>query len=262
MRLLCTIGPACVVLLGCAAGATPRARSQPGAPKDSVPIVDLATQDSESMAGAEDARTPASLDSRCGRDIVIDDGEDQNNQNLLGGYWFTYADSAGSAIEPQPGALGGIFKMSEGGANGSRFAARAFGVVGNTEIRYAGMGLNFRDPKATFDASRYEGVAFFAKTGAGVAVTRLRVSFPDRNTDPDGGICSGCYNHFGVDLDLTTDWASYEVRFSELEQVSGWGDPRPESIDATSLYGVQFQVSDSGSFDVWLDDLRFESCKG
>src|SRR5262245_17688957 len=51
----------------------------------------------------------------------LDDGEDGNNQILAmggrGGYWYTYADKAGSTIVPPAGDTGGTFSMSEGGAH-------------------------------------------------------------------------------------------------------------------------------------------------
>src|SRR4051812_9983533 len=64
----------------------------------------------------------------CGPEGLIDDGEDGNNQSLpvgnRGGYWYTFIDKTGTTtVTPMAGEQGGTFAMSEGGVNGSKFAA-------------------------------------------------------------------------------------------------------------------------------------------
>lgn len=49
--------------------------------------------------------------------------------------------------------------MSEGGRNGSSFAAHVKGHVGNAWIVFAAVGVNFTDPKAPHGASKYRGSA-------------------------------------------------------------------------------------------------------
>ena len=86
---------------------------------------------------------------------MIDDGEDGNNQNMpegnRGGYWYTFRDKKGTTIEPVAGEDGGTFAMSEGGKS-SQFAARFHGKIGTGAPLFGGMGMNFVDPKATYDA--------------------------------------------------------------------------------------------------------------
>ena len=102
----------------------------------------------------------------CAAEGLIDDGEDGNNQNLpndnRGGYWYTFRDKKGTTIEPVAGEDGGTFAMSEGG-HGSQFAARYHGKVGTGAPLFAGMGMNFVDPKAPYDSSKYAGISFWAK---------------------------------------------------------------------------------------------------
>ena len=44
-------------------------------------------------------------------------------------------------------------------------------------------------------------------------------------------------------------------------QLAGWGAPHPASLDATKIYGVQWQVNSPGaSYDVWVDDVQFTGC--
>src|SRR5215471_15644545 len=115
---------------------------------------------------------------------MISDGESANKTNFTagrGGYWYTFLDTkdnGGSDIWPTSGALGGTFEMSEGGANGSAHQARMKGSIGTADIVYAGMGMNFVDPKGTYDASRYQGIAFWAKKN-GDSTAHIRVKVPD-----------------------------------------------------------------------------------
>ena len=196
---------------------------------------------------------------------MISDGETGANQvNVIkgrGGYWYTFVDKEGSTVTPQAGALGGTFEMTEGGANGTKYAARMTGQVASAEIVYAGMGMNFVDPKGQYDASQYKGISFWAKKGPD-STSKVRLKVPDVNTEPDGKVCTECFNDFGVDLTLTNEWQQFTVPFSAMKQLKGWGSPRPSGIDPKTLYGIQFQVNDKGSkFDIWVDEIQFTGCQ-
>jgi endoglucanase len=215
-------------------------------------------------AGAATSAAAAAAYKSCGPEGVIDDGEDNNNQvNPVagrGGYWYTYSDKVGSTIAPAPGALGGTFSMSPGGANGSKFAANMKGKVGKADqppdYLSAGMGLNFQDPKAPYDGSKYKGISFWAKKGAG-STGKVRLKVPDVNTDPEGKMCKECFNDFGADLNLTETWTKYTFPFPELRQLTGWGTQVP-AITPAKLFGIQFQVNQPGAaFDVSVDDIEF-----
>jgi endoglucanase len=199
----------------------------------------------------------------CGPDGVIDDGEDNNNRVAAlsgrGGYWYTYGDKLNSTITPAPG---GTFSMSVGGANGSKFAANMKGKIGGADqpplYLSVGMGLGFTDPRNAYDASKYKGIAFWAKKGPG-STGKVRLKVPDVNTDPQGKVCTdACFNDFGADLDLTDTWTRYTFAWSDLHQLSGWGSPSPPAITEAKLYGIQFQVNEpAADYDVWVDDLEF-----
>jgi len=197
----------------------------------------------------------------CPPEAVIEDGEDNNNQVNVqdgrSGYVYTYVDASGSSIDPAGGAQ---FAMTPGGANGSQSALRISGQLGSGDVVYAALGMNFTDPRGPYDASKYRGVSFFAKRGPGSA-SHVRIKFPDKNTDPDGGVCGACANDFGLRLSLSEEWQKFVVPFSALRQESGWGNPRPRSVDAEALYALQFQVNEKGRpFDVWIDDVAFTGC--
>lgn len=196
----------------------------------------------------------------CPAEAKIDDGEDQDGQVIVqdgrGGYVYTYVDKLGSKIAPE----GEEYRMAEGGANGTRYAIHASGTLVAGEEAHAGVGIDLRDPRKPYDASRYQGVTFFAKRGPGGAA-RLRVRFPDKYTDPSGKKCKDCYNDFHVDIELTDQWKRYDIAFSTLRQEEGWGDPRPEHVATKKLYALQFVPAGPGAFDFWLDELSFAGCK-
>ncbi len=204
--------------------------------------------------------------SKCPASAMIDDGEDNNNQVMVqegrSGYWYTYVDHEGSTVEPAAGETGGIFSFTQGGVNGSAYAARMSGTIGKSNIVYAGMGANLADPKGGYDASKFGGIAFWAKRSA-TSTPKVRFKMPDAQTDPDGGICSACYNDFGMELKLTEDWTRYVVLFDAAKQERGWGSPHPSGIDTKQVYGVQFQVNDKGMpYDLSIDDMEFTGCGG
>jgi endoglucanase len=200
----------------------------------------------------------------CGPTGQIDDFEDNNNQNLVvdnrGGYWYTFVDKVGSTVWPEAGEAGGTFTPSEGGYN-SKYAAEVKGKIGTAAIVFGALGMNFQDPKATYDASKYEGITFFAKRGAG-STGKVRLKVPDGNTDPEGGVCSECFNDFGEDLNLGEQWQRYVFPFRDMKQMEGWGAPRKAHIDPTKLFGLQWQVNTQGAdYDIFVDNVAFV-CKG
>jgi endoglucanase len=199
----------------------------------------------------------------CPPDYTIDDMEDHQKNQLMvqngrNGYWYTFLDKQGTTITPPAGHT---FIMSPGGANGSTTAAHMMGKVsGSGDPVYAGMGFSFTNPKGQYDASAYSGVSFYAKVGPGSS-KNVRLKVPDVNTDPDGKVCTECFNDFGTDLSLTENWQQYTVPFAQMGQMDGWGSPTKPAIDKSKLYGMQFQVNQAGSsFDIWVDDVTFTGC--
>lgn len=197
---------------------------------------------------------------------LIADGENNSNQiadvQNRGGYWYTFSDEVGSTVVPETGKHGGTFQMSAGGAQGSKFSAHISGTVAGSSDAYVGVGLNFVDPKGQYDASRYKGISFWAKKGPGGAA-KVKLKVPDVATEPDGKICTQCYNDFGMDITLNDEWTEYTVPFRAMKQDKTWGAPHPEAIDPSKLYGIQFQFKEPGaSFDMSIDDLVFTGCGG
>jgi endoglucanase len=201
----------------------------------------------------------------CGDEGVIDNGEDANNQvgvrDGRNGYWYTYVDEFGSTVEPEAGSRGGTFSMSPGGANNSKYGANVHGRIGSGSVVFGAVGFNFLDPKGPYDASRYNGIAFWARKGGG-SVGKVRLKVPDGSTTQEGGKCRECFNDFGADLNLSEAWTRYVFPFKKMRQEADWGSPRPRSIDKSKLYGMQWQVNTPGAtFDIWVDDVEFVGCE-
>ncbi|HEX7599161.1 MAG TPA: carbohydrate binding domain-containing protein, partial [Polyangia bacterium] len=170
-------------------------------------------------------------------------------------------DESGSTVEPEAGSRGGTFSMSPGGANGSKYGANVHGRIGSGTVVFGAVGFNFTDPKGPYDASRYNGIAFWARKGGG-SVGKVRLKVPDGSTTQEGGKCRECFNDFGADLNLSEVWTRYVFPFKKMRQEADWGSPRPRSIDKSKLYGMQWQVNAPGAtFDIWIDDVEFVGCE-
>ena len=192
-------------------------------------------------------------------DGAIDDLEDANNQITKSsgrdGYWWSAADPKGSKIEMQ---------TTEPGAGGSELAMHITGttVPGKPEEDSWGvqLGVNFVSQGMFYDASKYAGIAFKAKVGPN-STRKARFKIADINTHKDAGICTACWNHFGKDLTLTTEWKEYQVTFAAADQEPGWGDPRPAAVTPSKLIALNWQVGPGQSYDIWIDDVTFLDCE-
>lgn len=193
---------------------------------------------------------------------VIEDGEDNNNQVTVkdgrNGYIYSFADTNGTKVTPE---LGATFPQTPGGAEGSAYAACAKGTTILAAIAYAGLGFNLKDPEGAIDLSQYDGLAFRVRRGSD-STQRVRLKVPDVATQPAGGVCTDkCFNDFGADIVMSEVWQQFMIPFSEMKQMSGWGSPRPPSIDKSKIYSIQFQVLEKGkNFDICVDDISLIKC--
>lgn len=144
-----------------------------------------------------------------------------------------------------------------GGAHGSRCAWNLRGELARQLPMWAGLGMDMTNPRSAYDASRFTGVSFFARRTPGSA-TFIEVLISDANTDPGGQVCTKCFNYFKRRVALSDDWRQYTLPFDSFQQMPGWGAPRPEHLDASKVFAVQFVVNEPGErFDFWLDDIAF-----
>jgi Carbohydrate binding domain (family 11) len=178
------------------------------------------------------------------------------------GVWYTFDDGTTGTITPTPLTCTPLTDApSELGKFAIHVTATGYSDYGS------GLGVDFISGKMPYDASRYTGIRFWAKVGAGKN-TRHRLQISDSNTDPMGGKCTTgssapqgakCEDHYGKDLTLTSTWAQYTYAFADLIQL-GWGYPPDNNttkIDSTSLYGLQFKANSKLEVDLWIDQLEF-----
>ena len=98
------------------------------------------------------------------------------------------------------------------------------------------IGVNLAS-KGLYDGSAYAGLSFKAKVGSS-STRSFRVKIGDVNTHGQLGTCKSCWNHFGKDLQIGTDWQEYVVMFSEVKQADGWGEPRPATPDGMTYLAI------------------------
>jgi len=189
-------------------------------------------------------------------DGLVDDFEDGDSQVSRvadrAGYWFTSHDPNGSSMTPTP------FKVSDDGA-GSKKALHVFGhTSGDNGAWGALVGTGFVE-HGVYDASDYAGVSFKAKVG-GDSTKTIRFNVADVNTHPDGGVCKTCWNHFGKDMQFTSEWREYIVSFAEIKQQSGWGD-RFGAVTPSKLIALNWSIGPGKDYDLWIDDVQLVACK-
>lgn len=184
----------------------------------------------------------------------------------------------GDRFIPQVNGRAGTWKDSDDGTPGSTMfpdPAGPFTMTNTGDVCHGYAvyvyGGPFVDTGATFgfgigspyDASKYGGITFWAKIDSGSSAG-LRVAFPDKDTQPDGGLCqtSGsastlCWDHYGYRITpgLTTQWTKYTIAFSSLTQDT-WGR-LGAAFDPSTIYEVQFQIPVDGKFGIWVDTVAF-----
>jgi len=190
---------------------------------------------------------------------LIDDFEDGDEKAAAlagrdGSWWISKADHATIAVpagEPKPSA---------GGAADSKFGLHFVGKTDNADPWGAAAGVNFLASGGFYDASKYAGVTFKIKSSKPNLDVRLKIL--DANTHPDGGACSKeCFNAFGRELILGTEWKDVTLMWSELTQQSDWGIPRPPMVEVAKLKDMEWQIWPGTEFDLWIDDVHFLECQ-
>jgi hypothetical protein len=162
------------------------------------------------------------------------------------GAWHSYKDLNGSTLAPQ-----GAFVPARGGARGSQYAGHIQGKLASSPQVWAGLDERIGDSATPQDLSPWRKVCFQAK-GSG----RARFAMADVNTDPAGGVCQRCYNNFGANFALTTDWQEQCFELDLLTQTCCWGEARP-ALAAEKVFGLSWSVHEPGAdYDLWIDDVQ------
>ena len=199
---------------------------------------------------------------------VIDDMEmpDPNipNTDMRAGFWSLSNDGKGTQTPPT------MVMSTIPMARGTSLHALHTATTGFKSDSVIGVDLNRKAVRATYDASAYKAVHFFAKVEAASA-TAVHFAILDKHTDPGGMLCCPtqatctgtedymanglCYDHFAKDLTFTTAWAEYTIPFSDLNQI-GWGLNNVDALDAAHVFNIQFSWGPD-PMNLWIDDISF-----
>jgi hypothetical protein len=188
---------------------------------------------------------------------VIDDLEDGdgNIYPIDGrlGYWHTFNDGS-SAGEQKPEWGSRIFIAEPiTDRSGSNYAAWTAGH-GFTNWG-AGIAVYVTDRAAYYDASKYQGITFWAKVDP-ESTNQVRFDITDVQTESDGGYCKSCWNYFGRTISLSTKWQRYGFVWGDLVQQSGWGDQFVKIIPS-AIREIRFSTTATITFSIYIDDVAF-----
>jgi hypothetical protein len=224
-----------------------------------------------SMAGSNAGGTPAGGSGALGAcpnppnkgvaaETLIDDLEDADNAIVkVGtrlGYWYTYADTFGSTVMPEPDPAGtgakptlpkmvadchgGMYCMVVSGTN-------AVADEANGKYPYSGVGFDFSNAKKScpYDVSAYTGIQMWMR---GDAEVRIKVSTSQTTVHS---------NAHGMSQVLTPTWTLVQIPFATIMQ-EDWGVPAQiVPFDKSAVVNVQVQVSASGPYAFEIDDVAF-----
>ncbi len=195
---------------------------------------------------------------------VIDDLEDGDVQILPTegriGFWYLYNEE-----EPRPHVSGPV---SDGESLVVRAqGSHAEGVSGDGAFGGVGVDLNNPDSdglgpgsadRMSYDASGWDGFRFRIRGSATTTFVRFEVMTAAVAEPSQGGYCSpdggACFDSHGVGVELSDDWTTVTVRFTELGQ-EGWG--KEIDFDASEVLGVAYEDKTTGTWDFSVDDLAF-----
>ena len=122
-----------------------------------------------------------------------------------------------------------------------------------------------------YDASPYAGFRFRIRGTGGETKNesiRFSISTPPTTEVAAGGGCpdgdAGCYNHFGKNIVLTSDWQEVTVTWAELIQSPSWGIKAPAGYEKQkNIMAVNFApLENTKSYDFWIDDVQFTTSGG
>jgi hypothetical protein len=208
--------------------------------------------------------TPAHCDPNpvkaTGSDALIEDVEDGDKavRQAEGrtGYWWLEHDEGCQVMPHDPAAV------APEGKNSSHFAMR--GAVRDC-IGWGfdlGFSLNGKGGLCAYDASVYDGVYFWARSGQGKVVIHFRAG--TRQTEPAAeggdGTCdaqgNGCWDEYAIDVTLEPTWKLYSAKWSQLKQM-GWGKAVPFNVKELTAFHWTAPAKPSDYREIWVDQVGF-----
>ena len=232
-------------------GGTSLGGSSPGGTSGSAGSAGSIAGGSAGTGGAPAALEFELIDDMENNDSVID------ASNGRGGDWYAANDlTPGGTQTPSPFVVTAL-PPTDPRYDKSKFASMTSGMGFNDWGENLGFNLKLLsgNKHPAYDATAYCGVHFFGKTAAG-ASTKALLRIIDKNSHPDGGVCSAggmpCYQYFQKLLTFTTAWSEQTVLFSDLT-CAGW----PQALVLKEIFSVEFGLNANSKFGLWVDDISF-----
>jgi hypothetical protein len=169
--------------------------------------------------------------------------------------------TASGTIEPEADAAPPPERIL-GGRCGSEYAIHLTGQGFTEWGAVVSVAFRYTDQQEPIDASEFSGITFWARVGE-LHTSPVRLQFQDSTTYPEGGLCNiepgssdECYDGWGTALtDLGEEWRQYKIPFSRVSQ-RGYG-LQGEAIDPENLFVIDWTLSASAIYDLWVDDVWF-----
>jgi endo-1,4-beta-D-glucanase Y len=182
---------------------------------------------------------------------LIDDCEDGNNLNTMGGKWFSYNDvtSKGKSTVTPLANETQLFPMSDGGANGSAKCAKITFKLDSGNVDYnpfVGIGFWLKATKAgdsTVDISAATGLTFYFK-GEQCDVRVETTNITD-------------FGYYFKRLPKSADWTLISLKWTDMAQAT-WAVSKP--FDRTKSTKICWQTPNIGKTgdagDIVIDDIH------
>jgi Endoglucanase Y len=186
-----------------------------------------------------------------GASDLLDDCEDGDSLNNLGGAWFTYNDVANGGLSTVTPLTSPTlhFSMANGGANGSSKAATISYTLNkgsNANNPFAGFGFwikKYTPPDTVLNISAATGLTFYFK--GDTCDVRIETA---NITD---------FGYFFKRIPKSTNWVQVSVLWSEMAQAT-WA--KAATFDRTKATKVAWQTPNTGvtgnTGSIWVDDIH------
>jgi hypothetical protein len=196
-----------------------------------------------------------------GSEPLIEDFEDTTGQlanaDHRTGRWWVFGDEGCVRTPVDPHV------DPPEGANPSRSALH----VAAYDCRNWGFGLGFAlngaAGRCAYDASVYDGISFWARSG-GLDVT-ARFTVGTRQTQPfaygGDGSCEaagnrGCWDQYSAPIALTPDWRQYALSWADLHFPSS-GPAVPFDVKQLTSIALSTTAEPTIVREIWLDQVSF-----
>lgn len=184
---------------------------------------------------------------------LVDDCEDDNNLTNLNSEWFTYndvLDNGKSTVTPKTERKKVLFKMTEGGYNNSKFAAKINFTLDKGTFEYdpfVGLGFEMSpDSGVAIDISKSTGISFYYKGSFGDALCALKIeskSVTELGAD------------FAYELPASTSWKEVNVTWDKFLQPT-WAEPVTLDLKQVPKFQWQIQGETGATGELWIDDVH------